>query len=77
LAFSLDGDITTNDGQGDFNWEQVGALAFSIEALTENYDGTLGAISVVPLPASAWLLLGGLGGLAGVSAASKRRRRKS
>ncbi|MGC9418489.1 MAG: VPLPA-CTERM sorting domain-containing protein [Rhodovulum sp.] len=57
-----------------FDWNNVGALAFSIEANTNNFDGTIDAITVVPLPASALLLLGGLGGLAGVSA---RRRRKA
>ncbi len=60
-----------------FDWTDIGALAFSVESISAEFDGALGTISVVPLPASAWLLLGGLGGLAGVSAASKRRRRKS
>lgn len=59
-----------------FDWSDIGALAFSVESLTTEFDGALGSISVVPLPASAFLLLGGLGGLAGMSTASRRRRRK-
>ncbi|MDX1742504.1 MAG: VPLPA-CTERM sorting domain-containing protein [Ruegeria sp.] len=62
----------TGGGNGAFDWTMVGALAFSIESNTPNFDGTLGKISVVPLPASALLLLGGLGGL---TAASRRRRK--
>jgi hypothetical protein len=61
---------------GGADFTNVGAIAFSI-AGEGAPDGALSSITVVPLPASAWLLLGGLGGLAGVSAASKRRRRKS
>ncbi|WP_417525522.1 hypothetical protein [Marinovum sp.] len=60
-----------------FDWTSIGALAFSVESKTPEFDGALGTISVIPLPASAFLLLGGLGGLFGVSAASRRRRRKA
>ena len=59
----------------DFDWENVGAVAFSVESITTEFAGTLTSISVVPLPFSALLLLGGLGGLAGASAVSKRRRK--
>ena len=67
------------DGGGDgiFDWENVGAIAFTIESITENFDGTLGSISVVPLPASALFLLGSMGGLAGGLSLTKRRRRKA
>ncbi len=60
---------------GAFDWSSIGALAFSVESLNPEFDGTIGSISVVPLPASALLLLGGLGGLAGMSAAKRRRRK--
>jgi hypothetical protein len=52
-------------GNGTFDWTKVGALAFSIESTTTNFDGSIGTI----------LLLGGLGGLFGMSTAAKRRRR--
>ena len=64
-------------GDGFFDWENVGAIAFTIESVTENFDGTLGSISVVPLPASALFLLGSMGGLAGGLSLTKRRRRKA
>ena len=60
-----------------FDWTSIGALAFSVESLTPEFDGALGSISVVPLPASAFLLLGSLGGLFGMSSAAKRRRRRN
>jgi hypothetical protein len=61
-----------------FDWSEVSALAFRID--TNNIvalDGELGAITAtpIPLPASVLLLLGGVGGLAGLSAAAKRRRK--
>ena len=56
----------------------VGAISFEVQSNgVDSVDGTIGSISVVPLPASALLLLGGLGGLAGMGAAKRRRRRKS
>lgn len=56
------------------DFENVTSLAFSFDAVTD-FDGTLNSISVVPLPASALLLLGGLGGLAGLGATRRRRRK--
>lgn len=65
-----------DSGLGGFDWGQVGALAFRVDSTQQGFDGQIGAItaSPIPLPASVLLLLGGLGGLAGVSAAAKRRR---
>ena len=60
-----------------FDWTSVGAIAFSVESLTPEFDGTLLSISVVPLPLPALLLIGGLGGLVGVSTVAKRRRRRA
>lgn len=60
-----------------FDWSNIGALAFSVESTSIEFDGALGSISVVPLPASAFLLLGSLGGLFGMSSAAKRRRRRN
>ena len=84
LANPFNSDISFNNilgldefSAGPFNWMSVGAIAFSVESLSPEFDGTLLSISVVPLPLSALLLLGGLGGLAGVSAASKRRRKSA
>ena len=60
-----------------FAWGSVTALAFSIESTVNAADGVIFSITAtpIPLPASAFLLLGGLGGLAGLSAAAKRRRK--
>ncbi|NBB81747.1 MAG: hypothetical protein GVY36_20305 [Verrucomicrobia bacterium] len=68
LSFS-DADFASVD------FENVKSLAFTFESVP-SFDGSLNAISVVPLPASALLLLGGLGGFAGLSAANRRRGRK-
>lgn len=64
------------------DWSNIGALAFTISSQQTgdiNFDGTIEAITLtpIPLPASALLLLGGMGGLAGLSAAAKRRRKAS
>jgi hypothetical protein len=59
------------------DWTDIGALAFAVESRSPEFDGAIGSISVVPLPASAFLLLGGLGGLFGMSSAAKRRHRRN
>jgi hypothetical protein len=55
----------------------VGSLVLTVEstATSIDIDGALGSLTVVPLPASALLLLGGLGGLYGVAAINRRNRR--
>jgi hypothetical protein len=82
-------DLFLSEFSGDsVDWGQVGALAFKIDSRVGsndpilgdfggiNFDGSVGAVevSVVPLPASALLLLGGLGGFAGLSFAARRRK---
>lgn len=68
--------LPLTDFVGTVDWTDVGALAFRVTAQGPGYDGAIKSIkiSAIPLPASALLLLGGLGGLAGLSAAAKRRR---
>lgn len=60
------------------DFTDVASLTFTLESPlgTSSFDGSIGSISAVPVPASALLLLGGLGGFAAFSS-SKRRRRKS
>ena len=60
------------------DFSSVGSLSFTFfgpTTIPTTFDGSISGISVVPLPASILFLLGGLGGLAGVSAGSKRRRK--
>ncbi len=69
---------------GGIDWNQVGALQFfaqsGIDSDVPSLDGSIGSITVetgmgvIPLPASAFLLLGGLGGLTAFGA---RRRKKA
>lgn len=63
----------------DIDFTNVASLTFVFQtsATLTGFDAELASISVVPLPLSALLLLGGLGGLAGASAVSKRRRQKA
>jgi hypothetical protein len=57
-----------------FDWTQVGALQFYVRAPGPNLDGALSEITLnaIPLPASALLLMGGLGGLAAFGARRKK-----
>lgn len=58
------------------DFSNVASLTFTFDSNgIQSFDGTLGSISVVPLPLSSLLILGGLGGLAGANAVSKRRRK--
>lgn len=77
LASTINPLLTFSEFTGSADFSNVGALAFGVNSTGPNLDGALGSISVVPLPASALLLLGGLGGFAGVSATKRRRRRKA
>lgn len=73
LGFS---EFTEFSSFGGIDFTQVTSLAFTFDTNTlAGFDGGISSISVVPLPLSAFLLLGGLGGLVGVSTVSKRRRR--
>lgn len=55
------------------DFENVASLTFKLDSNgVDSFDGSIGSISAVPLPASALLLLGGIGGLAAFG-----RRRKS
>ncbi len=57
-----------------FDWSDIGALQFYVRAPGPNLDGALSTITLnaVPLPASALLLMGGLGGLAAFGGRRKR-----
>jgi hypothetical protein len=61
------------DGTADF--ADVGAIQIYVNAPVDDLDGAIGEINVVPLPASALLLLGGVGGLGGLSAFRARRKK--
>lgn len=81
-AFEISPDLFLNEFSGDVDWTSVSALAFSIDSRvgnTEeniNFDGRVGpiAISSVPLPASALMLLSAIGAVGG---AGFVRRKKS
>ncbi|SFL56391.1 hypothetical protein [Shimia aestuarii] len=76
VTITLNPLLKFNEFSGDVNFEKVGAIAFALRSNQASFDGAIDLISVVPVPASALLLLGALGGLGGISA-SKRRRRKA
>ncbi len=60
----------------NIDFSKVTSLAFSFNTSgVAAFDQSIRSVSVVPLPLSALLLLGGLGGLASVSVVSKRRRK--
>ncbi len=65
-----------NSGLGGFQFDNVGALAFRVDSTAVGFDGQITQITaaVVPLPASALLLLGGIGGFGGLAAAKRRRK---
>lgn len=60
-----------------FDWTRVGAIEFFIESQVVGYDGVIDGIvlNAVPLPAPALLLLGGLGGIGGMTLLRNRRRK--
>lgn len=64
-----------SDFTGNANFANVGAIQILVNAPVDDLDGSIGEINVIPLPASALLLLGGLGGLGGLSAFRTRRRK--
>lgn len=69
-------EFTSFSNFGGIDFTQVTSLTFSFDTnALAGFDGGISSISAVPLPLSAFLLLGGLGGLVGVSTVSKRRRR--
>lgn len=67
------------------DFTRVTSLAFELDSTNvidpitglpnNGFDAGIGSFSAIPLPMTALLLLGGLGGLAGVSSFSKRRRK--
>jgi hypothetical protein len=66
-SFSPDLPLSDFTLDAGFDWTQVGALQFFVESSTNGYDGSIGSItlnSTIPLPASALLLLSGVGMLA-------------
>jgi hypothetical protein len=77
LDVTFDPFLRFSEVVGVVDFTKVSSLTFRIESTTDSFDGSISSISVVPLPASALLLLGGLGGFAGMSAAARRRRRKA
>lgn len=87
-GFDVSARLFLSEFTGDaIDWTQVGALAFKIDSREGvfnetpygelNFDATVGptTISAIPLPASVLLLLSGLGGFAGISVASRRRKK--
>ena len=74
---TLDPFLRFSEFTGLAEFDKVASITFTFDTRdVANFDGSISRISVVPLPASALLLLGGLGGFAGLSAANRRRRRK-
>jgi hypothetical protein len=69
--------------QAGFNWNSIGALRFIADATEISLDGAINSIEFetgaapIPLPASAMLLLGGLGGLAAFGARRRHKRDES
>ncbi|MGX9351640.1 hypothetical protein ACS3QZ_10585 [Shimia sp. W99] len=76
VTLGLNPFLKFNEFTGNADFTKVGAIAFRLTSTSVSFDGAIDLISVVPVPASALLLLGALGGLGGISA-SKRRRRKA
>lgn len=66
-----------NSGQAGFRFDDIGAMAFRFESQFQGFDGQIRGITAtpIPLPATALLLLGGLGGLAGIRTVGRRLRK--